>query len=91
METIKTLTPIAGKACSLEEMEPMSIGEFFYTLCKCAELPGAEKQKLFENVLGDLIENELLDSCEFHEGMSDSSELSPDPRIEGYPVIEAYG
>ena len=69
METVGFLAPIASRACHLEESDPQSIGEFMKTLCICAGLDDGLIQLLFEHIIKDLVETELLESCEFHEGL----------------------
>ena len=69
MESVQFLTPIVSRACFLEDLDPQSKGEFIKTLCKCSELDEDKTQLLFEHVISDLVDTELLESCEFHEGV----------------------
>ena len=72
MDTVKFLAPIASRACHLEETDPQSKGEFFHTLCICGGLDDDSVQLLFEHIISDLSDSELLSSCEFHEGLGDT-------------------
>jgi hypothetical protein len=87
MDSVKFLAPIGSKACHLEDREPQSIGEFLQTLCVCAGLDDDAIQLFFEHIVSDLVDAELLTSCEFHEGLSGL--LSGEAVIE--LLIEAFG
>ena len=70
MKIIEFLAPIVEKACYLEDLDPQSVGEFIRTLSRCSDLDEDKKQLLLEHVITPLVETNLLESCEFHEGMS---------------------
>ena len=80
------LAPIARKACEMEDSDPQSKGEFLKMLCICAELSEDKIQILFEYILDELSESELLESCEFHEGLDEL--LEPSRMVE--IVVGAY-
>ena len=70
MELVRTLAPIASRACHLEEIEPQDLGRFFNVLLRSAGLDDGLIQLLFEHILQDLVQTETLESCEFHEGLN---------------------
>jgi hypothetical protein len=70
MELVQTLAPIAGRAVHIEEIEPQEAGLFMRVLCTSAGLDDDLTQLLFEHILNDLVETEMLCSCEFHEALS---------------------
>jgi hypothetical protein len=69
METVTFLAPIAGRACHLEGLEANSVGEFLRILSLSSGLDDDGILLLFEHIIRDLVESELLESCEFHEAL----------------------
>lgn len=69
METVYLLSPIATKACQMDNLDPQSKGDFLRLLCVCSDLDQDKCQLLFECIIDALRESELLASCEFHEGL----------------------
>jgi len=69
MDAVKFLAPIAARACHMEESNAQSIGEFLRMFCLCAGFDDSASQLLFEHILTDLVDTELISSCEFHEGL----------------------
>jgi hypothetical protein len=69
METVKFLAPIAGQALRLDDVEPQSAGQFMRILITAAGLDDDAALLLFEHILTDLVETQLIESCEFHEAL----------------------
>ena len=69
MEIVQTLAPIASRACHLEALDAQDAGKFLRILCVSAGLDDGLIQLLFEHILNDLVETDLLESCEFHEAL----------------------
>ena len=86
MDTVKVLVPIVRKACNFEDSGPEFIGQFLRTICLCAEMESDKIQILFEHIFNDLLNSQLLESCEFHEGLDGLLE----PRRMVQIIIGAY-
>lgn len=69
MESVSFLAPIAGRACHLEGIEPNAVGDFLRILALSSGLDDDAILLLFEHIVRDLVETELLESCEFHEAL----------------------
>jgi len=69
MEIVLTLAPIVCRACRLEDMDPQDAGKFIRTLCLASGLDDGLIHLLFEHILSDLVDTDLLESCEFHEAL----------------------
>jgi hypothetical protein len=87
MDLVQSLAPIVSRACRLEDVDEEDVGRFVRILCLSAGLDDGLIQLLFEHIITDLVDTQLLESCEFHSALDNV--LSPESLTE--ILIGAYG
>jgi len=70
MELVQTLAPIASRACFADDVDEQTKGIFLRMLAQSADLTQQQSLQLFETIVEQLVESNLLESAEFHEGLS---------------------